>query len=155
MKEDAANNYARGHYYTVGKDIIDIVLGRIRKLEDNCPRLQGFLVFNAVGGGTNGSGLSSLLLERLSVGYGRKSKLNFTIYPSPQISTCVVEPYNTVLSTQSLLENSDITDEALWDICRRNLDIERPTYTNLNRPASQNLRKVQTVYAGLDLLECV
>ena len=23
--------------------------------------------------------------------------------------------------------------EALYDICRRNLDIERPTYTNLNR----------------------
>ena len=30
-KEDAANNYARGHY-TVGKDLIDIVLDRIRKL---------------------------------------------------------------------------------------------------------------------------
>ena len=24
-------------------------------------------------------------------------------------------------------------NEALYDICRRNLDIERPTYTNLNR----------------------
>ena len=30
---------------------------------------QGFLFFNAVGGGT-GSGLGSLLLERLSVDYG-------------------------------------------------------------------------------------
>ena len=30
-KEDAANNYARGHY-TVGKEMIDIVLDRIRKL---------------------------------------------------------------------------------------------------------------------------
>lgn len=30
-KEDAANNYARGHY-TVGKEIIDMVLDRIRKL---------------------------------------------------------------------------------------------------------------------------
>ncbi len=30
-KEDAANNYARGHY-TVGKEHIDIVLDRIRKL---------------------------------------------------------------------------------------------------------------------------
>ena len=30
-KEDAANNYARGHY-TVGKDQIDLVLDRIRKL---------------------------------------------------------------------------------------------------------------------------
>lgn len=30
-KEDAANNYARGHY-TIGKEIIDPVLDRIRKL---------------------------------------------------------------------------------------------------------------------------
>lgn len=30
-KEDAANNYARGHY-SVGKDIIDDVMERIRKM---------------------------------------------------------------------------------------------------------------------------
>ncbi len=59
-------------------------LDRIRKLADNCSGLQGFLVFNAVGGGT-GSGLGALLLERLSVDYGKKSKLGFTIYPSPQV----------------------------------------------------------------------
>ena len=62
---------------------MDLCLDRIRKLADNCTGLQGFLVFNAVGGGT-GSGLGSLLLERLSVDYGKKSKLGFTVYPSPQ-----------------------------------------------------------------------
>ena len=47
---------------------LDLVLclDQIRKLADNCTALQGFLVFNAVSGGT-GSGLSSLLMERLSV----------------------------------------------------------------------------------------
>jgi len=69
----------------VGREVVDLCLDRIRKLADNCTGLQGFLVFNAVGGGT-GSGLGSLLLERLSVDYGRKSKLGFTIYPSPQVS---------------------------------------------------------------------
>ena len=54
-KEDAANNYARGHY-TIGKELIDQVLDRIRKLSDNCSGLQGFLVFHSFGGGT-GSGL--------------------------------------------------------------------------------------------------
>merc|ERR1712087_1083218 len=53
----------RGHY-TIGKEIVDLCLDRIRKLADQCTGLQGFLVFNAVGGGT-GSGLGSLLLERL------------------------------------------------------------------------------------------
>merc|ERR1712022_93943 len=106
MGEDAANNFARGHY-TIGKEIVDLCLDRIRKLAANCTGLQGFLVFNAVGGGT-GSGLGSLLLERLSVDYGKKSKLGFTIYPSPQVSTAVVEPYNSVLSTHSLLEHTDV-----------------------------------------------
>jgi tubulin alpha len=40
------------------------------------------MVFHSVGGGT-GSGLGSLLLERLSVDYGKKSKIGYTIYPSP------------------------------------------------------------------------
>merc|ERR1711998_727617 len=138
-KEDAANNYARGHY-TVGKEIVDLVLDRIRKLADNCTGLQGFAIYHAIGGG---SGLGSLLLERLSVDYGKKSKLGFTVYPSPQVSTAVVEPYNSILSTHSLLEHTDVAvmidNEAVYDICRRQLDIERPTYTNLNRLISQTI----------------
>ena len=47
-KEDAANNYARGHY-TIGKEIVDLVLDRVRKLADNCTGLQGFLVFHSFG----------------------------------------------------------------------------------------------------------
>jgi len=137
--EGAANNYARGHY-TTGKEIVDQALDRIRKLSDNCSGLQGFLVFHATGGGT-GSGLGALLLERLSVDYGRKSKLSFAVSPSPQVSTAVVEPYNSVLSTHALLEHTDCTfcldNEALYDVCSRNLGIERPTYTNLNRLIAQ------------------
>ena len=82
-KEDAANNYARGHY-TIGKEIVDLVLDRIRKLADQCTGLQGFLIFHSFGGGT-GSGFTSLLMERLSVDYGKKSKLEFAIYPAPQV----------------------------------------------------------------------
>ena len=47
-KEDAANNYARGHY-TVGKEQVDHVLDRIRRLSDNCSGLQGFLIFHSFG----------------------------------------------------------------------------------------------------------
>jgi len=138
-KEDAANNYARGHY-TVGKELVDVTLERIRKLADVCTGLQGFMIFHSVGGGT-GSGFGSLLLERLSVDYGKKSKLDFCVYPSPQVSTAVVEPYNSVLSTHSLMEHTDVAfmmdNEAIYDICRKNLDIERPTYQNLNRLIAQ------------------
>ena len=73
------NDQSCSRHYTVGKEIIDMVLDRTRKLCDVCTGLQGFMVFNAVGGGT-GSGLGCLLLERLSVDYGRKSKLSFTVW---------------------------------------------------------------------------
>merc|ERR1711867_110155 len=80
---------------------------------------------------------TSLLMERLSVDYGKRSKLEFSIYPAPQVATAVVEPYNSILTTHTTLEHSDcafmVDNEAIYDICRRNLDIERPSYTNLNR----------------------
>ncbi len=82
-KEDAANNYARGHY-TIGKEMIDSCMDRVRRQVDMCSGLQGFLVFHSFGGGT-GSGFSSLLMERLSLDYGKKSKLTFSIYPAPQV----------------------------------------------------------------------
>jgi len=50
-----------------------------------------------------GSGLGSLLLERLSEDYSNKTKLTFSIYPSKELSSSVVEPYNAELSTNRLL----------------------------------------------------
>ncbi|VDK71789.1 unnamed protein product [Litomosoides sigmodontis] len=138
-KEDAANNYARGHY-TIGKELIDVCMDRIRKLTERCDGLQGFLIFHSFGGGT-GSGFTSLMMERLSVDYGKKAKLEFSIYPAPQISTAMVEPYNSILTTHTTLEHSDcsflVDNEAIYDICRKNLDIKSPTYTNLNRLIAQ------------------
>lgn len=96
---------ARGHY-TVGKELIDPVMEKLRRLADNCSGLQGFFVFHSFGGGT-GSGFGALLMEKLSTDYGKKSKLEFCVYPAPQLSSSVVEPYNSVLTTHTTLEHSD------------------------------------------------
>ena len=138
-KEDAANNYARGHYM-VGKEMIDTVLDKVRKLADQCNNLQGFLLFHSFGGGTR-SGFGSLLMERLSIDYGKKSKLEFCVYAAPRVAAAVVEPYNAVLTTHTTMEHADCTfmvdNEATFDICHQNLDVERPTYSNLNRLIAQ------------------
>ncbi|KAF5096042.1 hypothetical protein D0Z00_002915 [Geotrichum galactomycetum] len=143
-QEDASNNYARGHY-TVGKELIDQVMDRVRRVADNCSGLQGFLFTHSFGGGT-GSGFGALLLERLSIDYGKKSKLEFAVYPAPQNSTSVVEPYNSVLTTHTTLEHSDCTfmvdNEAIYDICRKSLDIARPSFENLNRLIAQVVSSV-------------
>ncbi len=100
------------------------------------------MIFHSVGGGT-GSGFGSLLLERLNVDYGKKSKLDFCVYPSPQVSTSVVEPYNCVLSTHALLEHTDVAfmldNEAIYDICKNKLGVPQPSYSNLNRLIAQVL----------------
>ena len=55
-----------------------------------------------------------------------------------------MEPYNCVLSTHSLLEHTDVSfmvdNEALYDICRRNLDIERPACLVAERISAWMLR---------------
>lgn len=161
-KEDAANNYARGHY-TIGKEQIRQAVDKIRKMAEQCNGLQGFLVFHSFGGGT-GSGFTSLLLDEINDRYGSQSKLGFSIYPAPQvrlqiesencscsvtafqISTAVVEPYNSILFTHTTLELCDVSflvdNQAIYDICTKYLQTVRPTYTNLNRIIAQIISSI-------------
>ncbi|KAF8565913.1 hypothetical protein P879_02434 [Paragonimus westermani] len=78
-------------------------------------------------------------MKRIYADHGKKTKLEFAVFPAPQISLAVVEPYNVVLNTYTTLELADCTfmfdNEAMYSICRRHLNIERPSYTNVNRLA--------------------
>jgi len=134
-KEDAANNFARGHY-TIGKEMVDDVTEAVRKLADNSENVQGFVVNHSVGGGT-GSGMGALILERLAVDYRKKTKIGFEIYPSPLIATAIVEPYNALLSTHWLLDHTEVSivvdNEAVYDIAMNALKIKRPSYEHFNR----------------------
>ncbi|KAJ7715783.1 Tubulin/FtsZ, GTPase domain-containing protein, partial [Mycena olivaceomarginata] len=135
-REDAANNCERGgNAVTVGKELIGPVMDKMRRLSGNCSGLQAFFVFLSFGG--TGSGLGALPLERLSTDYGKKSKLELCVYPMPQLSSPVVEPYNSVLTTHTILEHSDcsfvVDNEATYDMCKRNLGVVSPSFSNLNR----------------------
>lgn len=119
-KEDAANNYARG-YLSIGKEILPPVLNAIRKSAEQSNSLQGFFVFHSFGGGT-GSGFTALLMEKINEEFGKKCKLQLSIYPSPQICTAIVEPYNSVLTTHASMDNVDCSfifdNQAIYDICK-------------------------------------
>jgi len=140
-KEGAANNFAYGHY-TMGKEMLGTIRERVRKLADMCNGLQGFLLFHSINSGT-GSGVSCLLLDKIQEDFGKKTKMTFSVVPSPQISCSVTEPYNSVLSLHQMMDRADLSvmldNEALYDICRRGLDLERPTYVNLNRLIAQTV----------------
>ena len=73
------------------------------------------------------------------------------------MATAIVEPYNAILSTHSSLESVDVcflvdnqvpeisfcllglitSVKAIYEICKNNLSVDRPTYTNLNRIVAQ------------------
>jgi hypothetical protein len=119
-KEDAAGNFARG-YYTIGKEAIDTVMDRLRRISENCSAPQGFMITHSFGGGT-GSGLTAAVMERLSADYPKQAKMQFCVYPSPNMATSITEPYNAVLLTHRLHEHSDMSfildNEAMYDLCK-------------------------------------
>jgi tubulin alpha len=111
-------------------------LDRIRLAADQCTGLQGFVIFHSFGGGT-GSGLTSLLAERLAVDYDKKTKIEFAVYPSSQLASAVVEPYNSVLAFHKMIEHTQVAfmvdNQAMYDLVMRNMNVEKPKFTNLNR----------------------
>eukprot|EP01084_Bolivina_argentea_P219576 372393_1 len=84
-----------------------------------------------------GSGLGALISERIAVDYRKKSKLSFTVYPSENYTTNIVSPYNALLSTHWLLDHTEVTsvidNEAMYEICQKQLNIKHPTYNNINQ----------------------
>lgn len=62
------------------------------------------------------------------------------------MSSSVVEPYNSVLTTHSTIEHADcsflVDNEAIHNICQRNLEVPRPHYEHLNRLIAQVVSSV-------------
>ncbi len=129
----AANNWARG-YNVEGERVIDQIMNTIDSAVEKTQSLQGFLITHSIGGGS-GSGLGSLIIERLRQAYPKKKIFTFSVVPSPLISDAAVEPYNAVLSLQKIRENADcavlLDNEALFRIAKTRFQ-RSPNYMDLN-----------------------
>ena len=57
-----------------------------------------------------------------------------------------MEPYNTILNNHTSLEFVDVVflvdNQAIYDICKKNLELSSPTYTNLNRLIAQIISSI-------------
>ena len=142
----AGNNWAKG-FYTEGAELVDSVLDGVRQEVERCDLLSGFQVTHSLGGGT-GSGMGSLLVQKIREEYPDRIMATFSVLPSPKVSDTVVEPYNAVLSVHHLVENSDITfcfdNEALYDISIKTLKIDDPSYHDLNSLVARVMSGVTT-----------
>ena len=76
---------------------------------------------------------------------------NVMLISPVQVATSVVEPYNSVLYTHTTLEHCEcafmVDNEAIYNLCHRNLNILRPTYTNLNRLISQIVSRYLSLFS--------
>ena len=70
------------------------------------------------------------------------------------MSDTVVEPYNATLALHQLVENTDetfmIDNEALYDICFRNLKVNSPSYGDLNHLISLTMSGITTCLRYMD-----
>eukprot|EP00965_Chrysotila_dentata_P100135 3308232-Pleurochrysis_carterae.AAC.1 len=72
----------------------------------------------------------------MSTDRDRKKKLFFTNHSTSLASAAVVKPLNWAPWAHTLLERPNVSltidNESLFQNCRRDLDIVRPTHTNLD-----------------------
>lgn len=96
--------YNRGWSRGIIDDIL--ITDKIRKLVEKTDNMEGLLVLHATCGGT-GSGTAAKVAEFTNVDFGRKKlQFNYSLWPSPNQSSSVIEPYNAIFALQSLIEHS-------------------------------------------------
>ena len=68
--------------------------------------LSGFMLTHSIAGGS-GSGMGSLLLEKVTERYPRKLFQTYSVFPNAVTSDVVVGPYNSALTIKRLIEYAD------------------------------------------------
>ena len=132
--EGAGGNFAVG-YLGEGREMLPAVMARINHEIDKSDNVGGVILLHSLGGGT-GSGLGSLIIEAIKEQRPEVPILSCAILPSPQVSSVVTEPYNTVFALNTLRRLADscliFDNEALFELANRKWNIENPTVDDLN-----------------------
>ncbi|OHT10053.1 beta-tubulin 2 [Tritrichomonas foetus] len=122
-------NWGIGYY---SDDLFMQLVESIRREVEKCDCIQGFQMFNSLGGGT-GSGIGSRTIEFLK-----------DEYPDTMISSNVVFPdldsvggiYNCVLGLENLINFSNevfsFDNDSLTECCQKNQHLSTPSYGDLN-----------------------
>lgn len=140
-----AGNHSAGLYsigYETGKGYMEKILEKIRKMAENCDRLETVMIYGGVGGGT-GAGVGSLLLEGLEEWYERVDRIGVYQFPNQnQTPSHHFQSYNMGFWFMKSLELLDIcipyTNSTLYSICQRNF--KAPFYhSSINRIMAQFL----------------
>ena len=132
--EGAGGNFAVG-YLGEGRAVLPDVMARVENEIEKTDNVGGIIVIHALGGGT-GSGLGSLIIESIKERHPEAPILSCAILPSPQVSSVVTEPYNTVFALNTLRRVADacliFDNEALFQLANKKWNIDNPSVDDLN-----------------------
>ena len=125
--------------YSQGPVLLDSLLTSLHHLAERCDSLTNIHLLHSLGGGS-GSGLGAYIIEHLADMYPESLLTTTSILPSPLCSDIVTEPYNALLSLQSLLPHTHLTtlisNESLMRIMKTRYKLTQPTYNDLNHLAA-------------------
>ncbi len=137
----AGNCWAAG-FYSEGSEIIEESMSIVAKSAEKCDSLEGLNLTHSLGGGT-GSGLGSLLIKEIRSEFYDKLLNSYSVFPSLSTSSIVVEPYNTVLAMNHLIEDCDLSivldNEAMYKIMARQFKNPHPSFHDINKLIQQSI----------------
>lgn len=130
----AGNNW--GHGYCVGKSMGADVVEMVQREAEGCDYLETFFLLHSIAGGT-GSGFGSLLLEQIRDDFPKKIIQAYSIFPNnDESSDVVVQPYNSILTLQRLIEHCNsivvMDNSALGRFALDSLRVDTPTFDHIN-----------------------
>lgn len=103
---------------------------------EKCEEIECFLSFHSFSGGT-GSGVTTLVLENLSIKFEKVKKFNVSLYPPTNVSSSTVEIYNLMLSFHTMTEHSNLDfcydNEAILKYLRNQRGLENAVLEDINQ----------------------
>ena len=132
--KEPAITYWRGRF-TVGNEITQILIDNILKIIEKCANFESVLIFHSISGGS-GSGLFWNIVETLTYKLPKLITISFTIMPSNDYSSDIIEPYNFIFSTYWFVQfwtlNIWYDNQTLYKIWESQLKIEAPNFYDIN-----------------------
>ena len=94
------------------------------------------MIYHSVGGST-GSAISAAVMKEIRAYFGpKKVRFSNMLFPSPQFSNSMIEPYNAIYGLSEMCEYVDAVtmfdNEAMYRICEKQLGIPDPSFAEVN-----------------------
>jgi len=125
LKTSNLKDFYNDNQFLLSTDSSHLILDRIRKQIESYDHFQGFILSHSTFGKC--SNLTSQLLNNLTKEYSKMTILTNSLFGT-SINIC---------DMSNLLKNAHVIipmeNESIFNLCKHRLNIETPTYSNINR----------------------